>query len=284
MRGYGWWKQSVSFFASEEWIEVNSHPYAAQATINLIAASWHQLPAGSLPTSDAVLARHAMVDAETWVELKPLILARWRLCSDGRYYRDDVARLVNDARASKRAGTARTAPAREARARKRAEADSVTEIVTDLGSMFVADAVQMSVTGERRRREERKKNQGRRSDAFTSLSPSPQPFATSTAPLAEMRARSQRSQLTEEALRTALRGQIGAATYDSDLTDLGFEVNLTNGIGIHGDGEYVREAQRRHGTLVEAIVEGLAPGSTVRWKYDDGRIGDSVAPGSANAS
>ncbi|MGI3901254.1 MAG: hypothetical protein ACRYGP_13780 [Janthinobacterium lividum] len=66
----------------------------ALAGINLHARAIHQVPAGSLPSSDALLARLADFgrDVDGWREVKAKALEGWVLCSDGRLYHPDVAR------------------------------------------------------------------------------------------------------------------------------------------------------------------------------------------------
>jgi Protein of unknown function (DUF1376) len=56
-----------------------------------VCESWHQVPAGSLPNNDKVLARLAMCDAKTWARLRRRVLAAWVQCSDGRFYHPVVA-------------------------------------------------------------------------------------------------------------------------------------------------------------------------------------------------
>ena len=66
----------------------------ALAGINLHARAIHQVPAGSLPGADTLLARLADFgrDVDGWREVKAKALEGWVLCSDGRWYHPDVAR------------------------------------------------------------------------------------------------------------------------------------------------------------------------------------------------
>lgn len=66
----------------------------ALAGINLHARAIHQVPAGSLPGADGLLARLADFgrDVDGWREVKAKALEGWVLCSDGRWYHPDVAR------------------------------------------------------------------------------------------------------------------------------------------------------------------------------------------------
>ena len=66
----------------------------ALAGINLHARAIHQVPAGSLPGADGLLARLADFgrDVDGWRDVKAKALEGWMLCSDGRWYHPDVAR------------------------------------------------------------------------------------------------------------------------------------------------------------------------------------------------
>lgn len=60
--------------------------------------AWHQLPAGSLPPSDAELCRLVGLgrDLKTWGKLKAGAMRGWRLFSDGRLYHPVVTEKVID--------------------------------------------------------------------------------------------------------------------------------------------------------------------------------------------
>ncbi|WP_198374043.1 DUF1376 domain-containing protein [Neoroseomonas rubea] len=58
--------------------------------------SWHQLPAGSLPDDDRVLA-HLSGAGARWPEVKAVALRGWFKASDGRLYHLVVAEKVNEA-------------------------------------------------------------------------------------------------------------------------------------------------------------------------------------------
>lgn len=61
---------------------------AFRAGILLWCASWHQVPAGSLPDDDRVLANLAGYGrvVKEWQKVRAEALHGWILCSDGRYY------------------------------------------------------------------------------------------------------------------------------------------------------------------------------------------------------
>lgn len=110
---------------SEFWITaVEAAPLVAAVSVNLWAEAWHQKPAASLPDSDVVLARMAMVSKATWETIKPAVLDSWVLCSDGRWYHPTVAEKANEAWVEKSAYRERKAKWAEAGRRggqKRAE-------------------------------------------------------------------------------------------------------------------------------------------------------------------
>lgn len=65
------------------------------AAVTLRAASYHEVPAGSLPDDDEELAFLAKIKADTrWSDVKAVALEGWTLCSDGRWYNTDLAKLV----------------------------------------------------------------------------------------------------------------------------------------------------------------------------------------------
>jgi len=78
-------------------------PEACWAAVLLWAASWHQVPAASLPDDDRVLsnlAGYGRVIAE-WQRVRDGALHGWVKCSDGRLYHQVVAEKANEAWQSK---------------------------------------------------------------------------------------------------------------------------------------------------------------------------------------
>lgn len=59
-----------------------------RAAVLLWAAAWHQVPAGSVPQGDALLAHLAGFgrDVDAWLKVADNALRGFVLCSDGRYY------------------------------------------------------------------------------------------------------------------------------------------------------------------------------------------------------
>jgi hypothetical protein len=70
-----------------------------RAAILLICASWHELPAGSLPDNDLQLRRYADYGRriEEFKTVKAGALPGWRKCSDGRLYHPLVAEKAKQA-------------------------------------------------------------------------------------------------------------------------------------------------------------------------------------------
>lgn len=72
---------------------------AFHAAVLLWCASWHQLPAGSLPADDQELANLAGLGRAVaeWKRIKDGALYGWILCSDGRLYHPYIAKIVGEA-------------------------------------------------------------------------------------------------------------------------------------------------------------------------------------------
>jgi len=72
---------------------------AFRAAVMLWCASWHQIPAASLPDDDRTLAKLAGYGfvVSAWQEVKEGALRGWVRCSDGRLYHDVVAEKANSA-------------------------------------------------------------------------------------------------------------------------------------------------------------------------------------------
>jgi hypothetical protein len=77
-------------------LAAEAHPEACWYAVLLWSASWHQLPAGSLPAADAVLARLCGLgrDLKTFRKHRADVLRGWIECSDGRLYHPVVAEQV----------------------------------------------------------------------------------------------------------------------------------------------------------------------------------------------
>jgi len=77
-------------------------PEEFRFTISLRAASWRQIPAGSLPDDPRALATlsGAGENLRVWKKHATAVLQGWIKCSDGRLYHPMVAQIVLDAWAS----------------------------------------------------------------------------------------------------------------------------------------------------------------------------------------
>lgn len=62
-----------------------------KAAVLLWCASWHQVPAASLPDEDRVLARLSGLDARAWRKARDGAMRGWMKCDDGRLYHPVVA-------------------------------------------------------------------------------------------------------------------------------------------------------------------------------------------------
>jgi uncharacterized protein YdaU (DUF1376 family) len=90
-----------------------------KAAVLLWCAAWGQLPAGSLPDDERILARLAGVSLAEWRGLSDMAMRGWELCSDGRFYHPVIAEKAAEAWAARSRQRARA----EARWSKRPEDD-----------------------------------------------------------------------------------------------------------------------------------------------------------------
>jgi hypothetical protein len=102
-------------------LAAEGHPEGCWYAVLLWAASWHQLPAGSLPDNDAVLARLCGLgrDLRTFRKRRDDALRGFVKCSDGRLYHPVVAEQVVAAWQSKLEQRWRTECARVKKANQR---------------------------------------------------------------------------------------------------------------------------------------------------------------------
>lgn len=78
-----------------------------KAAVILWAQSWAQVPAGSLPSDERVLARLSGYPLATWREVSGIALHGWIKCADGRLYHPLIADLVHQAAARSRSQSKR---------------------------------------------------------------------------------------------------------------------------------------------------------------------------------
>lgn len=74
-------------------------PEACWAALLLWCKAWHQVPAGSLPSDDRVLAKFTGYQRapESWHAIREGALRGWIECADGRLYHPVVAEKANEA-------------------------------------------------------------------------------------------------------------------------------------------------------------------------------------------
>jgi hypothetical protein len=80
-------------------LAANESPEACWAAVLLWAASWHQVPAGSIPDDDRWMAQAAGYGrvVKEWAKVRAGALRGWISCSDGRLYHPVVAEKAREA-------------------------------------------------------------------------------------------------------------------------------------------------------------------------------------------
>lgn len=123
LRGYEWMPlYGDRLFNSETWTLAG--PEAKVAALHLWWSGFgHEVPAGSLPSDDRLLAKAAGygMAVAAWKAVKAEALRGWVLCSDGRLYHPVVAKLALQAWETRRADIAKKDAER---ARKKAKRDA----------------------------------------------------------------------------------------------------------------------------------------------------------------
>lgn len=84
-------------------LAANESPEACWAAVQLWAASWHQVPAASIPDDDKWMAKQAGYGriVKEWLKVREGALRGWVLCDDGRLYHPVVAEKALEAWAAK---------------------------------------------------------------------------------------------------------------------------------------------------------------------------------------
>ena len=100
-----------------------------KAALTLWGKSFYQLPAGSLPDDERLLAH--LSGAKRWAAVKKMALRGWVKCADGRLYYPTVAEKVAEAWAARLARRARTEAARAARHKQDDATATVSLLVTE---------------------------------------------------------------------------------------------------------------------------------------------------------
>lgn len=91
-------------------LAANESPVACWAAVQLWAASWHQVPAASMPDDDKWMAKQTGYGrmVKDWLKIKEGAMRGWIKCSDGRLYHPVVAEKAKEAWLAKLAQRWRT--------------------------------------------------------------------------------------------------------------------------------------------------------------------------------
>lgn len=127
-KGYDWMPLMVqNLRGSKNWLiakrAAEKCPEAAIGffMVSLWAAAWHEVPAGSLPDDDDVLADKAGCPMSAWSSVKELSMRGFVLCRDGRWYHPTVCKMVDNVLDNNKKNRKRSEAARKAKAEKRAQ-------------------------------------------------------------------------------------------------------------------------------------------------------------------
>ena len=102
LRSYQWMKLDLSRLHSSDFIHLASNEEFG-AAVKLWTEAMRQVPAGSLPNDDRILACLAGYrgSPRRWMKVRPMALHGFSLCSDGRLYHPVLAEMVLDALGNK---------------------------------------------------------------------------------------------------------------------------------------------------------------------------------------
>lgn len=124
-----------------------------KAGLSLWCKAFLQVPAGSLPNDERLLA-HLSGAGAAWPKVRDMALHGWVKCNDGRLYHRTVAEKALDAWKARTDRRARTEAARKARQSSRADSDTnppppATTSVTENATDDVTNVVTLAVTGSK---------------------------------------------------------------------------------------------------------------------------------------
>ena len=162
-------------------------PEACWAAVLIWCASWHQVPAGSIPDSEQWQAKQAGYVArgridKAWADVRAGALRNWVLCSDGRLYHHVVAEKALAAWKEKLAQRARTKAATEAREAKRRAQQGQRDDVRDEQRDDVGGSTSRATSRSKNESKGQGQGQGQGQDEVNPLSePPPKPAATRSA-------------------------------------------------------------------------------------------------------
>lgn len=112
----GFMLNTEKLMASELWALATGDEF--KAAMGLWCRAWKQVPAGSLPNDERVLAAFSGA-GRAWHKVRDVALRNFILCSDGRLYHTTLCEDVHRAHAAKKERQNRTKHATEARNAKR---------------------------------------------------------------------------------------------------------------------------------------------------------------------
>ncbi|MHB1267830.1 MAG: hypothetical protein ACYCY2_09560, partial [Acidithiobacillus ferriphilus] len=97
IRAVPWFKLDMLKLGHSEFLQIANNEELG-AAVKLWMFAIHQVPAGSLPNNEVVLAQAAGYDhrKKAWQRVRGMALYGWALCSDGRLYHQTVAMTVLD--------------------------------------------------------------------------------------------------------------------------------------------------------------------------------------------
>jgi hypothetical protein len=120
LRDYEWMPLDINrLLTSETWILGSADE--CKAALTLWCEAWRQVPAGSLPFDDRMLAFLSRA-GDLWPKVRDGVLRSWVRCADGRIYHPVVAEKALEAWEMKRRQRERTRAATEARKSRSARA------------------------------------------------------------------------------------------------------------------------------------------------------------------
>ena len=126
-----------------------------KAGLTLWGRSFLQVPAGSLPNDERILA-HLSGAARNWPKVRDVAMRGWTLCSDGRWYHVVVAEKANEAWTRRSAYKERTRAATDARRRRNEQrnvgddGDVTTDVTATKGQGQRKEAAKPLVSGSSR--------------------------------------------------------------------------------------------------------------------------------------
>jgi hypothetical protein len=161
LRGLQWMPLDVGRIVDSDLFLISSGD-EFKAAFRLWCKSWEQVPAGSLPNNDIVLAGLSL--AKNWKKVREVAMRNWVLCSDNRWYHPVVAAKAMEALPSRQDFVAKKSSDAERKERERADRkylfellrannivpkyDTKTSALRDMASTYMQPPVtQPTVTG-----------------------------------------------------------------------------------------------------------------------------------------